>query len=639
MRRKIAVCAVLAVCLLSVWGAAHGFLEPNERYLFIFVIDGIPKAEFDAMLARGDLPNFKKYIYDRGIHSEHHISVFPPLTFPAMASIFSGSYPSRHRVPTFFWVDRERGFYKNYLSTTLGDYQRDLKQTVCVLFEYFPDERTLCFGLPLGGGATYQRTVMGSFIDPLREPRDLDYISKAVEQRHTIAADVFVRPSEVISLFNPAKETNIISLVNPFSASGMLRYAIDSFSEERSRLRTKKPKVVVYYDWAADHYGHEDGPMSPQVVGSLIRDDTEFGRFVEVYQKAGLYDSTYFALLSDHGQMPLEPHYVPIQPIFTARGFKTAFISHELIAKAGLSGLLQVRSVLFGKGTVVGYNCIIGTAGAGSVNVFLTKNGGTDAASWKGEVYYNDLLQYPVVPGKYINVEDFVNSIDGVNFSLVRENERVPGDIHKTRIMSRRGSSIISARLENTKPVELKYEVIKGADPLSYSENPILAGMMASGFHGDREWLRATAETAYPDALAQIAQIMELDRSGSIIIVPDDGHCFNARVWAKHGGLSAGEMITTFAVAGPGLSPGVVHDSRVIDIVPTLLSLMGKDNPEACFDGIALPDITGERRKAQGEKGAKDEPSNHHSERRQESQSGIQNSKRNHPQTSSRTLR
>jgi len=563
-------------------------------FALIFVIDGIPNDLFMQMLEQGELPNFRTHIYERGIHSKHHVSVFPPLTFPAMASIFSGYYPSSHKVPNFFWVDREQARYKSYLSALLPQYQSDLEENVRFLFDFFPRRRTLSFGLPLNIGGDYTRHLTSSFIDIFREFRDLDYVGKTVKQEHAIAPDMLIKPLKTLALLNPAKETNVISLLNPASPSGILRYSLASFSPTTRALRRQIPAAVLYYEWAPDHFGHEDGPWSDDVRDSLIEADTQFGRLVRVYQQAEIYDRTFFFLLSDHGQIPVDPKYVRIDRLFQKKGFKAQFVSHELIAKSGLSGLLRIRSVLIGSGSIKGYNCALGTAGGGSVVAFLSKNGGTKAEDWREQVYYEDLLSYPLGSSRHVNLIQFITSIDGMNFFLVRENEFVPGEPHETRVVSRSGSSRVRAKVRNGKPVEIGYELIEGKDPLEYMQNPSLAAFIREGHHGDMEWLEATAETAYPDAPVQIAQIMETPRSGSVIMVPDDYHSFNARTWSKHGGLSASEMLTTFAVAGPGIRHGSIDHSRVIDFVPTFLHLMGRNVPTGYFDGMVLENIIAE---------------------------------------------
>lgn len=593
MKKYPAIVLLVSVTFFLTAARAGAFPEAGRKYALIYVIDGIPTPEFMEMLANGELPNFREHLYERGIHSENHITVYPSLTFPAMVSVFSGCYPSTLGVPNFFWVDRKRGIYKNFFSEEFDEYEHYINPNVRMLLDYFPHERTLCFALSVNAGhATYQRELYGEFLDRFRELRDVDYIAKAVEKKHTIAPDMLVKPCKLISLFNPAKDANILSLINPISKRGALRYAIGSFSKSARDLRNERPELIIYYDWRADHYGHEAGTDSREVLGSIIDDDVQFGKIVDVYRKAGLYDDTYFVLCSDHSQLPIDAHHVNIVDMFVAKGFKAKLISQELVAHEGIKGIVHIGSLLVPGGKIRGYNCLVGTSGADLVSVFLSKDGGTGLESWGKEIYYNDILHYPVTADAYVNIEDFIKSIEHVNLFLVREKEFLPGQPHVTRIVNRGGSALVSAQFDKTKPVELEYEIVKGVDPLGYSEYPALARMISSGYHSDREWLKATAQTNYPDALVQIAQAMELDRMGSIIIEPDEKYSFNAYSRSKHGGLTARQVKSVFAIAGPGLGRGIIEYSRTADMVPTLLRLLGKDPVAEPMDGIVLPDIS-----------------------------------------------
>jgi len=586
-----AAAAVLLLALIQTAHAATSVSTCDGPYALIYVVDGIPNDVFGRMLNEGKLPNFQRHIYDRGIYSKHHVTVYPPLTFPAMGSIFSGYYPSHHNAPNTFCVDRKAARYKNYLSLSLENYQRDIEKNASFLMEYFPYRRTLSFGLPLNIGAEHTRGIVGSMVDMSRESRDLDYLEKSVRQEHTIGPDMFIKPLKLLSLFNPAKDTNVISLLNPLSSSGVLRYLGGSLSPQERAWRRQVPAMVLYYDWEPDRTGHVDGPHSEEMREELIETDEQFGRLVQAYREAGIYDQTFFFLISDHGHIWTRPEYVRIDRIFAERGFKTIFISHELIARAPLSILLRMRQIAVGSGSVIGYNCAIGTADGDSVGVFLSKDGGTDGDSWAEEIYFRDLLHYPLGPDKYINIPKFIHSINGVNFFIVREKKFLPGRPHITRIVGPYGSSLVSAYFQGAKPVRIRYDVVEGLDPLGYAQDPALAAFIAEGYHDDREWLRMTVDTHYPDAPVQIAQIMETPLAGSLIIVPDDHRSFNSRVYGKHGGFSAGEILSVFAVSGPGIKHGSIEYSRAVDFVPTFLYLMGKDFPRNWFDGIPLVDI------------------------------------------------
>jgi hypothetical protein len=601
--KSIKIQAAAAILLLALIQTAHAATSASTcggPYALIYVVDGIPTDVFQQMLNEGALPNFREHIYDRGTYSQHNVTVYPPLTFPAMGSIFSGYYPSHHNAPNTFCVDRKEALYKNYLSISLENYQKDIEQNASFLMEYFPCRRTLSFGLPLNIGADHTRGIVGSMVDISRESRDLDYVEKSVRQEHAIGLDMFVKPLKLLSLFNPAKDTNVISLLDPPSSSGVLRYLAGSLSPRERALRRQVPAIVLYYDWEPDRAGHVDGPHSEEMREDLIETDEQFGRLVQAYREAGIYDHTFFFLTSDHGHIWTRPEYVPIDRIFAERGFKTIFISHELIARAPLSILLRMRQIAVGKASVIGYNCAIGTADGDSVGVFLTKGGGTDRDSWAEDVYFRDLFHYPLGPDKYIDIPKFIHSIDGVNFFIVRESEFLPGRPHVTRIVGPYGSSLVSAYLRGSKPVRIRYDVAEGIDPLGYAQNPALATFFAEGYHDDREWLRATVRTHYPDAPVQIAQIMETPLSGSLIIIPDDHRSFNSRVYGKHGGFAAGEILSVFAVSGPGIKHGSIESSRAVDFLPTFLYLMGKDFPSNWFDGIPLVEIIGKANERTG---------------------------------------
>lgn len=59
-----------------------------------------------------------------------------------------------------------------------------------------------------------------------------------------------------------------------------------------------------------------------------------------------------------------------------------------------------------------------------------------------------------------------------------------------------------------------------------------------------------------------------------------------------HGGIERDEMIIPFLVAGPGIVPGhVIPSARLVDLVPTVLDLMGHRSPREggpAFDGQSL---------------------------------------------------
>ena len=89
------------------------------------------------------------------------------------------------------------------------------------------------------------------------------------------------------------------------------------------------------------------------------------------------------------------------------------------------------------------------------------------------------------------------------------------------------------------------------------------------------EWLEATAETEYPDLVVQLPEFFDSPRSPDVFVSPEDGYGFTKGYVAGHGSLSRSETVVPFLFAGPGVSPGVLHAARTVDLAPTLLSYLG----------------------------------------------------------------
>ena len=93
------------------------FTEPSfKRFVFI-LIDGAPYAVFRGLLEKGDLPNIKKYVVDRGSLNKA-ISVFPSTTGPAFIPFFMGLYPGTANIPGIRWLSKSDFHFSSLLQTS-----------------------------------------------------------------------------------------------------------------------------------------------------------------------------------------------------------------------------------------------------------------------------------------------------------------------------------------------------------------------------------------------------------------------------------------------------------------------------------------------------------------------------------------
>lgn len=61
------------------------------------------------------------------------------------------------------------------------------------------------------------------------------------------------------------------------------------------------PTVVFLYDVHTDHAGHAHKWMSPQYIKAIEESDAAFGEVIDGLKAAGLFESTHFVFLTDHG--------------------------------------------------------------------------------------------------------------------------------------------------------------------------------------------------------------------------------------------------------------------------------------------------------------------------------------------------
>jgi hypothetical protein len=116
------------------------------------------------------------------------------------------------------------------------------------------------------------------------------------------------------------------------------------------------------------------------------------------------------------------------------------------------------------------------------------------------------------------------------------------------------------------------YRVLEGDDPLGYTHGP--AASLVGTARDPDEWLEATAETEFPDLVVQLPEFFDSPRSPDVFISPQDGYGFTRGYAAGHGSLSRSETVVPLLFAGPGVTPGVLHAARTVDLAPTLLSYL-----------------------------------------------------------------
>jgi predicted AlkP superfamily pyrophosphatase or phosphodiesterase len=98
-----------------------GKRDGQPRRVVIIDIDGLPNG--GTLFYFRTLPNFRRIIgqytktgFERAVYFRKATTIFPSVTLPGHASIFTGTYPGRHGIVGNEWFDRRSGRLINYMS-------------------------------------------------------------------------------------------------------------------------------------------------------------------------------------------------------------------------------------------------------------------------------------------------------------------------------------------------------------------------------------------------------------------------------------------------------------------------------------------------------------------------------------------
>lgn len=232
------------------------------------------------------LPAFKQ-LFARGSYSSDGMrSIYPTLTYPAHASIITGTTPDRHGVfhnekldpgnPSPEWC-----WYHNALKT-----------------ETFLDAAkragfsTASVGWPCMGAC---KNV--DYLVPEIWPKTLE------EDPHPIFATADSQ-DEVTRRIIDRHLHKLRRTTQPFMDHVMIGCACDL-------LREVKPDIMFIHLAHLDHTRHAHGLHAPATIQALIANDEWLSRFIEATQEAGTYDETNFIVVSDHGHLPVKRMFQP----------------------------------------------------------------------------------------------------------------------------------------------------------------------------------------------------------------------------------------------------------------------------------------------------------------------------------------
>jgi predicted AlkP superfamily pyrophosphatase or phosphodiesterase len=252
MRRSLLLVLFCLACVAGCMHATRPSGDPREpRTLILVSIDGF-RADY---LARGHTPTLAALAAD-GVRAEALKPSFPTLTFPNHYTLVTGLYPDHH------------GIVNNRMADAA-----------------------------LGKAFVYKE--QATIEDPAWWGGEPLWVS--AEKQGLRSATMFWPGSSV------AIRGVYPSLWEPFDGDFAPARRVDRILDWLDLPAAQRPRFLTLYFEQVDHFGHANGPDSPEVDAALGEIDTAIAHLVGGLKQRGLFDRVDLVIVSDHGEAATRP--------------------------------------------------------------------------------------------------------------------------------------------------------------------------------------------------------------------------------------------------------------------------------------------------------------------------------------------
>ncbi|MCJ7544574.1 MAG: alkaline phosphatase family protein [Phycisphaerae bacterium] len=492
----------------------------------IFVVDALNAQVFGEMLEAGKLPAIQKYFVDRGLYAPRAVANTPSVTLANLTSIITGQFPGHHGITGINWFDRNQLIWRNYEMIAQKN-TLDGDYTALTLFEHLHDELTFSIFFQPHRGAT-----------------------KFIENWTSAGPPFLFGWYELVDRLTLHRFGLVMDL---------------------ARQCGRFPALTVAYLLAPDFRAYSQGVSSEAYRAALVHTDRQIGRVLGDMERAGLLDHVVIVLTSDHGMSDVTQHWDLKSFVHKQVGVRigsTHWWESDPFEER-LEDFQKVSAVPYGSGDRYWALCLRKPIRQGE-HV-------TGFEPWMVRPGGDDLRRYPAGKG-FVNLPGVLcerRAVDAVAYAARPDTVRLAlssGEVEFTQIGGPGGPIV--------------YRVIRGDDPLGWS-GKVPPGALAGQALSERQWLEATMQTNTPDLPAQIVAYFRSPYAADLAVFAAPGWDFDNVRHAGHGGLRPADMFVPLLLAGPGVPHGRLEAARTVDVVPTVLKLLGRQVP-AGLDGQAL---------------------------------------------------
>lgn len=510
----------------------------NDVYVIHFVIDGTNRTAFEKALASGALPTIRERFVEKGAIFDGAVSNFPSTSPTIYQAYTTGLLPGHAGIPHLERFDRQRREVIGYLTpagfeSVNSDLinRRALENPAVADLDATNTIFELLAGYPTA--AVYTNIRRGATIrHPERAP--------------------------IRALWNTFVAENIPAVD---------RLAFDKIFDLFEEPVGEIPRYTLVGLYSSDIAGHHDGPHSDAVAAVLTQFDLFLKEFFALLERRGLAEKTFVIVSADHG-MHATGELFRLQQALEKRGVRVKPSDPR----------------------VQDYTIYAANRGVVSSHLYIKHDGGparhassarrAEAGGFAPLTDAEVLRHHPTRTRGPIDLIEAIRSLPATDLLVVRDGER------RVRLFGRDGreATISCATLDAQEYCRYRFDPARG-DPLRYADNPKLAPLLDGRAHHSRDWLAATIDERYPDAVIQLSQIFRDGRAGDCFVTARAPYGFRKVKRGNHGGAQQEDMRVPLLIAGPGVPVGRHGAIRPADLYPLLLEWFGLHVPAENYDG------------------------------------------------------
>ncbi|MGV9198934.1 MAG: alkaline phosphatase family protein [Promethearchaeia archaeon] len=573
-----------------------------DKYLIQFLVDHTSPDVFFDIVDRGLTPHLTKYVlgnksesgtYKKASISRHLVTGYPSTSANSHTSLLTGCWAGKNdMLHTQYWDFREKTpEFVNVEEMSISALRAMNKDRI------YPECKTLFEHT--NKSASFHAINRGADVKLLKLTtilfRFLPLLWKIKRKSHTDQSPIN-SPQFWRSFFNQ----NIVKFLQKI--------------DKPSDFPQATFIVFLLSDGNAHKYGFdsEEYEESIQLLDYFIKClveglEDKKGNYIPGLKDLGIYEDIIWNICTDHAGRPIDPSkYVFIDTI-TDKRLKLNIIENENEEKEDSIDDLNGDLSSIDAFTVCAseqWHCWFGGPEGNQSEDFRKFYGTPYFQNYKRKAGENDsidLVDYYV----HKNYTQFVIiPHEDVSLPIPKQNskERMKEPIPRSytiNIMSEKGSGKIMRRYQDGM-IKYAYECKEEEDPLNYGN----LGLNYGTFYSKQEWLKHTVDHQLPDVFHRLFGFFDCIHAPNFVITSAYDYRFvnvnqimNKKEKAiqniqSHGGIYQVESIVPVTIAGAGIKENYeIEYGRNVDILPTLLEVLGVDFDKKLVDGVVLTDV------------------------------------------------